>query len=64
MGNLKKLHKAEYRPVGDLETFLFGHAKPFKEKVVFGGPFVMNSEAEIQRAYDDFHSGKMGSWSN
>ncbi|MCM4156105.1 pirin-like C-terminal cupin domain-containing protein [Gramella sp. AN32] len=61
MRNLKKLHKAEYHPVGDLETLLFGHAKPFEEKVVFGNPFVMNSEAEIQQAYDDFHSGKMGS---
>ncbi|MFV8225742.1 pirin family protein [Christiangramia aquimixticola] len=41
---------------------LFGHAKPFNEKVVFGGPFVMNSEDEIREAYDDFHSGKMGTW--
>ncbi|MEO2061744.1 MAG: pirin family protein [Christiangramia sp.] len=41
---------------------LLGHAEPFNEKVVFGGPFVMNSEEEIQQAYQDFRSGKMGSW--
>lgn len=41
---------------------LLGHAKPFDEKVVFGGPFVMNSEEEIQQAYEDFRNGKMGKW--
>lgn len=41
---------------------LFGHAKPFDEKVVFGGPFVMNSEEEIQQAYEDYKNGKMGEW--
>jgi len=41
---------------------LLGHAEPFEEKVVFGGPFVMNSEEEIQQAYEDYRSGKMGSW--
>ena len=25
-----------------------------------GGPFVMNSRAEIERAYQDFHSGRFG----
>lgn len=41
---------------------LLGHAEPFNEPVVFGGPFVMNFEEEIQQAYDDFKSGKMGRW--
>ena len=41
---------------------LFGHAEPFNEKVVFGGPFVMNSEEEIQQAYADYQAGKMGRW--
>lgn len=41
---------------------LFGHAKPFQEPVVFGGPFVMNTQEEIHQAYEDFHNGKFGSW--
>jgi quercetin 2,3-dioxygenase len=43
---------------------LLGHAVPFEEKVVFGGPFVMNSEEEIRQAYDDYKLGKMGTWEN
>jgi redox-sensitive bicupin YhaK (pirin superfamily) len=39
---------------------LFGHAKPFNEPVVARGPFVMNTVEEINQAYDDFQSGKMG----
>lgn len=41
---------------------LLGHAQPFEEKVVFGGPFVMNSEEEIHQAYEDYKAGKMGNW--
>ena len=33
---------------------------PLREPVVMGGPFVMNSRAEIERAYQDFHSGRFG----
>jgi len=41
---------------------LFGHAEPFNEPVVAGGPFVMNSREEIQQAYQDFYDGKFGTW--
>lgn len=41
---------------------LLGHAKPFEENVVFRGPFVMNSEEEIHKAYEDYKAGKMGKW--
>lgn len=41
---------------------LFGHAKPFNEPVVTGGPFVMNTQEEINQAYIDFQAGKFGSW--
>ncbi|MGZ5244679.1 MAG: pirin family protein [Bacteroidia bacterium] len=41
---------------------LFGHAKPLNEPVVAQGPFVMNTQEEIREAYNDYHSGKFGSW--
>ena len=37
--------------------FLFaGH--PLREAVAFGGPFVMNTEAEIKKAYADYRAGR------
>ena len=34
--------------------------QPIGEPVVMGGPFVMNSNAEIARAFRDFHAGGFG----
>ncbi|MBS0184272.1 MAG: pirin family protein [Nitrospira sp.] len=34
--------------------------EPIKEPVVGHGPFVMNSDAEIRQAIDDFNSGRFG----
>ncbi len=34
--------------------------QPLREPVVMGGPFVMNSRAEIEAAYQDFHAGRFG----
>ena len=55
----------EFSPGGDIEIrgasdsagFLFLSAAPNNESIVKGGPFVMNSEEEIMRAYMDFQKG-------
>jgi redox-sensitive bicupin YhaK (pirin superfamily) len=48
-------------PDGDERTRVMLYAgRPLGEPVVAGGPFVMNSKAQIQQAFADFHSGKFG----
>jgi len=34
--------------------------EPFAEPIVGHGPFVMNSRAEIQQAFEDYQLGRMG----
>ena len=34
--------------------------EPYGAPIVFGGPFVMNSQAEVQEAYAEFQAGKFG----
>jgi redox-sensitive bicupin YhaK (pirin superfamily) len=43
-------------------VILFGHALPFDEPVVAQGPFVMNTEDEIEQAYSDYRKGAFGEW--
>jgi quercetin 2,3-dioxygenase len=45
---------------GMLEVLLLG-GSPLREPIVHYGPFVMNTDAEIREAIDDFQAGRMGS---
>jgi redox-sensitive bicupin YhaK (pirin superfamily) len=43
------------------EVFLLG-GKPLREPVAMAGPFVMNTKAELLQAFEDYESGRLGSY--
>ncbi len=49
----------EIEAIEDTRCLLMS-GKPIGEKIVAQGPFVMNNETEIMRAYSDYRTGKMG----
>lgn len=43
-----------------VSTVMLCSGQPIGEPVALGGPFVMNTKAEIGRAFEDFHRGEFG----
>lgn len=42
-----------------VDVMIFG-GEPYREPIVFGGPFIMNSKDEINQAYADYRQGQYG----
>ncbi len=51
--------RIELRAGGKPVRFLLVAGKPLNEPIVRGGPFVMNTEAEISQAFRDFKQGNL-----
>ena len=43
----------------NLEVLLIG-GQPIGESIAWGGPFVMNTKAEVLQAFEDYHAGRLG----
>lgn len=56
LGSGDKLMLAAENPA---QALVLG-GRPLGEPIAWGGPFVMNTKAEVAEAYADYHAGRMG----
>ncbi len=54
-------HEAELASGGAGAEILVLAGRPLGEPVAFGGPFVMNTQAQIDQAFADYQAGRFGS---
>jgi hypothetical protein len=52
-------HPGSQSGSGTMELLLLG-GRPIREPVAWAGPFVMNTEAEVRQAFEDFNAGRLG----
>ena len=50
----------EIRTTSERARFLILAGRPLNEPIANYGPFVLNSNEQLQQAFDDFHSAKNG----
>jgi hypothetical protein len=50
-------NRLRIRASGERAGLLVAAARPLREPIVQSGPFVMNTDAEIAKAWDDYRSG-------
>jgi len=58
LGILERGEKVSVTTKTQQSRFLLISAKPLNETIARGGPFVMNTEAEVQQAFADYRKGR------